>query len=292
MAIVSVEEVGRGKALTRFLDVPQSLHGEDPRFVTPIQTWERYRVARRNPYFERGDAGLFMAWRDARVVGRIAAHVAGGPAEHGGEGRFGLWATVDDAQVAGELLAAAAEWLREQGCDSVSGPWSFTAADEPGILTEGHAHVGTTGRPWGPAWEAERLVEALGAGAEVVDEVRTWRLPVLGDGPVPEGGGPVPAQAGSYADRRLALEAIGAVPDVSAVLRGSRLASAWSLAKQVRAADWEGCTVVRCEGDPSVEVPRLQRAAGAAGYSWVVAPWCPGEGTAPETVHRRYRGPL
>ncbi len=292
MATVSVEEVGRGKALTRFLDVPQSLHGGDPRFVTPIQTWERYRVARRHPYFERGDAGLFIAWRDGRAVGRIAAHVSGGAEDRGGEGRIGLWATIDDARVAEALFAAAAEWLRAQGCDSVSGPWSFTGADEPGALIEGHEHAGTTGRPWHPAWEGERLLGALGAGAEIVDEVRTWRLPVLGDGPVPAGGGPVPAQAGSYADRRLALEAIGAVPDVSSVLRGSRLGSAWSLARKVRTADWEGCTVVRCDGDASVEVPQLQRAAGAAGYSWVIAPWSPEAGTPPETVHRRYLAPL
>jgi hypothetical protein len=290
MGIVSVGEVARGKALTRFLDLPQALHGEDPRFAPPVQAWERYRVARRNPYFERGDATLFTASEDGRDVGRIAAHVSGSPADRGGEGRFGLWATVDDERVAGELVAAAAGWLREQACTAMSGPWSLTGDDEPGALVAGDGAPGTTGRPWRPVWEADRLVGALGPDVAVLEEVRTWRLRAVDDGTASAATkDPLPGQAGSYGDRRLVLDGIAAVPDVSALLRGSGLGSAWSLARRIRQADWDVCTVVRCDGDPAERVPRLVGAAGRAGYSWVVAPWSPDRDAPPETVHRRYR---
>ena len=292
MGIVSVDEVTRGKALTRFLDLPQVLHGHDPRFAPPVQAWERYRVARRNPYFERGDAVLFSAWSDARLVGRIAAHVPGPVAEHGGEGRVGLWATIDDEEVAAELVGAAAGWLREQGCTSVSGPWSWTADDEPGALVEGDAHPGTTGRPWRPRWEAERLAAALGGDATVIEESRSWRIALAGptDDSAPPADRPAPGQAGSYADQRLVLDGIAAVPDVSSMLRGAGLGSAWSQARKVRRAEWEGCTVVRCHGDPTVLVPQVAAAAAAAGYAWAVVPWWH-EG-APDTVHRRWSAPL
>jgi hypothetical protein len=171
----------------------------------------------------------------------------------------------------------------------MSGPWSFAADDEPGALVHGQDAPGTTGRPWRPRYEAE-LLEAM--GFEVVEEARTWRLPAREVGPEdPPAAEDVdlPRQAGSYVDRRLVLDRIAAVPDLTEALGGAGLRGAWGLAKRARAADWEGCTVVRCTGRPEVEVPRLVRVAARAGYSWVVAPWSPDADAAPETVHRRYR---
>jgi hypothetical protein len=292
MAGVVVEEVRRGKALVRFADVPQHLYGEDPRFAPPVVAWERYRTSRRNPYFERGDAQLLLARRDGVPVGRIAAHVQDAGAGPGGEGRFGFWSCTDDARVAGALVEAARGWLREQGCTSMVGPLSFEGGDEPGALVDGEAALGTTGRPWRPVSEAARLVEALG-DAEVAAEERTWRIS-LSTGTAappcaPEPSGDAPGQAGSYGDPRLVLGPIAAVPDLSGALRGSRVSSAWGLARRVRERDWEGCTVVRCNGDPAELVPGLLATARAAGYRWVVSPWSPDPDQPPETVHRRYR---
>jgi hypothetical protein len=209
----------------------------------------------------------------------------------GGEGRFGFWACADDAEVAGELVAAARGWLRERGCSTMIGPLSWEASDEPGALVEGDGVLGTTGRPWRPAWEATLLVEALGEVA-VVAEDRTWRVPAVSGGAAPDPSGDAPGQAGSYGDPRLVLGPIAAVPDLSGALRGSRVSSAWALARRVRERDWDACTVVRCEGEPATLVPGLVAAAAAAGYRWVVSPWSPDPSARPETVHRRYRAPV
>lgn len=286
MVPITVEPAGRGKARTRFVELPHALHSEDPRFSPLVLAWERARLDRhRNPSLTDGDHELLLARRAGRPAGRIAVQV---PVDGATEGRFGFWATVDDPAVAAALLDEARRWLAERGCTSMTGPWSFEPGDEPGALVDGFDAPGTTGRPWRPAWEAA-LLEAH--GGTVVGEAATWRLPAEDGGheAAPAPAGPLPGQAGPHADRRLVLGPVAAVPDLSEALRTTGLRGAWGLARRVREGAWEGCTVVRCDGDPAELVPRLVTAAARAGYRWVVAPWSP-DGTAPpETRHRTYR---
>lgn len=285
---MAVEEVTRAKARSRFIELPRALHGHDPRWTPLVLAWERYRLDRhRNPYFERGDAALFLARRAGRPVGRIAAHLAA----PGTEGRFGFWSVADDHEVAAVLVDAAQGWLSEQGCRSMEGPVSFTAAEEVGVLAEGFEAPGLTGRSWSPPWESASL-EAL--GFERAAALPRWRLATAG-GPGPVATQPQatvddpPGQAARHGDPRLVLSGIAAVPDLSAALRSVTLRGAWGLARRVREGRWDVCTVVRCTDPPAVAVPALRAAAAAAGYREVVAPWSPDPGAPPETVHRTYR---
>jgi hypothetical protein len=279
---VAVEMVTGGKALVRFTELPAALHGDDPRFAWPVMAWERYRLdSRRNPYFETGDAAYFLARRLGRPAGRIAAHLDAS----GGVGRFGFWCVDDDRSVAGALVDAARGWLSEQGCTSMEGPRSFTAADEEGVLVHGHVVPGVTGRPWHPPSQAQRL-EAL--GFEPLADRQTWRLATTETGPGRPTSDDLPGQAGPHADPRLVLAGIAAVPDLSAALRGAKLRQAWGLAKRARAGEWLTATVVRCDDDPARAVPALLAAAGRAGYEIVIAPWSPDPVAPPETVHRTY----
>jgi hypothetical protein len=75
---------------------------------------------------------------------------------------------------------------------------------------------------------------------------------------------------------------VAAVPDLTAA------GSPWAMAKRAKRGGWDGCTVVRCDGDPSLLVPAVQAAAGLAGYQWVVAPWSPDPKAPPETLHARF----
>jgi len=280
---VTVEEVTGGKARTRFTELPAALHGEDPRFAWPVMAWERYRLdPHRNPFFEAGDARYFLARQLGRPVGRITAQVAA----RGAEGRFGFWSVIDDAVVAEALLDAARAWLASQGCTSMEGPWSFTEAEEVGVLAEGFDAPGLTGRSWSPPHEAALLVAA---GLVPGGERPTWRLPAADTGVVRAPSEDVPGHASIHADRRLVLDGIAAAPDLSAALRGARVRQAWALAKRARARDWDTCTVVRLDADPAAAVPALQAAAYHAGYTTVIAPWSLDPTELPETVHRTYR---
>ncbi len=283
---VTVEEVTRGKDRARFAELPSVLHGEDPCFAWPVMAWERYRLdPHRNPYFERGDAVYLLARRRGIPAGRITAHVD----EAGGEGRFGFWCTVDDLDVATALVDAARTWLVEQGCRSMTGPVSFTAADEVGVQVAGHEVPGLTGRPWHPPSQA-RLLETL--GFQAMDSRPTWRLATTTDGPVRPLSDDHPGQAGRHLDPRLVLDAVAAVPDVSGALRQASLRGAWRLARRVRDGAWRTATVVRCDDDPADAVPALLAAAGRAGYEAVVAPWSPDPDAPPEAVHRTYHQDL
>ncbi len=281
-AAVLVEEVTGGKALRRFTELPLVLHGADPRFAWPVLAWERYRLdPRRNPYFERGDGAYFLARRHGRPAGRVTAQVD----VPGGVGRFGFWCVEDDRDVATALMEAACAWLREQGCGRVEGPTSFTAAEEEGLLVTGFDAPGATGRPWHPPSQSA-LLEALGFDA--VRHRATWRLPARDwDSERPMVDDP-PGHAGRHHDRRLVLQGIAAVPDLSAALRGASLRGSWALARRVRAAAWETATVVRVEDDPADAVPALCTAAARAGYASVLSPWSPDPASEPETVHAVY----
>lgn len=286
---MGVEEVTGGAARRRFIELPHALSGADPRFAPLLMAWERYRLdLHRNPYLDRGEAALFLARRRGQPAGRVAAHLA----EPGGAGCFGFWWVDDDAEVAAALVDAARAWLSERGCSSMTGPWSFTGEDEAGVLVAGHDIAGVTGRPWHPEHLARRLEEQ---GLRGDSDRPTWRHALLADGVAGGLAGqndpseaPLPGQAGAYADRRLVLDSIAAVPDLADAMRSSGLRSAWSLAKRARTSDWTTCTVVRGPGDPAAAAAVLRAAAAAAGYRWLIAPWTDSE-DPPEAVHRVYR---
>ena len=289
MAVVTVEEVSGRAAFKRFLELPYMLHREEFRWSPPLIAYDRWRLdPHRNPFFDEGDAVYLLARRHGKPSGRLTAQVA-----HDGDesGWFGFYDIVDDEESAAALLAEAGRWLEGKGCTSITGPASLTLDDEAGVLVDGFDVAGTTGRPWQPPWYATHLV-AAGLSAVDGEDRRTWRLSAIAGDPIePADDLERPALAGPHADPRLLVRSVSgsivAVPDLG-IARNSPL----QLAKRARRRDWEGCTVVSCNGDPSALVPLVQRAAGAAGYRWVIAPWSPDPKAKPETVHRIFSAVL
>ena len=280
---ISVEEVSGRAAFRRFVELPHVLFREEPRWSAPLASWDKRRLdAHRNPFFEDGDAAYLLLRRRGTPAGRITAHVA---ADNDEAGWFGFYDVVDDPACAAELVEAAAEWLRERGCTTMTGPVSFTADEEAGVLIDGFDVPGATGRAWHPPWYADGL---RGAGLTELDgsHRRSWRLPATGPAPLPASADvQAPPVIGAYRDSRLLIAgppgSVVAVPDLSSVPG----ASAWQLAKRAKAGDWEGCVILRCDGEPAALVPALCAAAGEAGYSWVLAPWTPNPADPPEAVH-------
>jgi hypothetical protein len=280
VAVVTVEEVSGRAAFKRFFEFAYVQFRDEPRWTPPLVSFERKRVDPHNPFFDLGDGEYFLARRGGSAAGRITAHVATKGDE---QGWFGFYDVVDDPAITAALLDQAATWLRERGCTTVTGPASFTAADDPGVLVEGFDVAGTTGRPWHPPWYAAHL-EA--AGLTRTDEQRTWRLPAAecGADAVALATATTPhSSVGRFADPRIALPGITAVPDLSPARN-----SAVALARRAKRKEWDGCTIVEIDGDPAVLVPQLQVAAAAAGYEWIVSPWSPDSDAAPETVHARF----
>src|SRR5688572_8941350 len=129
-----------GRDLGDFIRAGHVVFASDPNWIAPLEFDLKGRLTPgKNPFFNRGEATLFTAWRGRSLVGRCSAQI---DREHqrihqDGAGFFGFFDTVDDVEVARALLDSAAAWLRARGCTRMMGPFSLYANEEIGVLIEG-----------------------------------------------------------------------------------------------------------------------------------------------------------
>jgi GNAT superfamily N-acetyltransferase len=110
--------------------------GRYPAWVPPLLTEEHKRIdPRKNPFFGHGAVQLFLAYKDGRVAGRIAAieNTLHNEYHKDKVGFFGLFESVEDQEVANALLDRAAEWVGGRGLDTLRGPTNFSTNEECGL---------------------------------------------------------------------------------------------------------------------------------------------------------------
>lgn len=148
----------------RFLELQWRIYAGNPAWVPPLESERRaFLDRRRNPFFRHSDAELFLAERDGRVVGRIAAIENRRHLEtwRDGAGFFGLFESIDDVAVARALLERAAAWVRSRGMTRLRGPMSFTINDECGVLLDAYDLPPVFLMAYNPPYYP-RLLEACG----------------------------------------------------------------------------------------------------------------------------------
>ena len=91
------------------------------------------------------EAAYFMALRDGKMVGRVAAIINHRANEHWKEHhvRFGWIDFIDDIRVTEALLNTVEQWGRERGMNVIVGPLGFTDMDLEGMLTDGYDQLST-----------------------------------------------------------------------------------------------------------------------------------------------------
>lgn len=140
---LTIDQVASKADKNAFIDLQYRLNRDDPNWVPPLRDEAMALVTPgRNPWFEHGEAQLFLARRGGRVVGRISAQVDSLVLEHmgAGTGQWGLFEAEDEG-VGAALIAAAEDWLKARGMTRALGPFSIGIWDEPGLLVEGHDHA-------------------------------------------------------------------------------------------------------------------------------------------------------
>jgi GNAT superfamily N-acetyltransferase len=143
---LEIREVVGQRDLERFVRFQLELYKNNPYFVPPLVADELNTLRPdRNPALQLSDACYWLAWRDGRVVGRIAAIHNRPFIEKWGEatGRFSWFDFVDDYEVSSALLEKAETWLRQRGLTAIVGPMGFTDMDKEGLLIEGFEELGT-----------------------------------------------------------------------------------------------------------------------------------------------------
>jgi GNAT superfamily N-acetyltransferase len=159
-----------------FIDLPYRLHSTSPVWVPPLRVERRLFLSKRfNAFFSHGDAQLFLARREGRVVGRISAQYDDAfNAHHGNRwGMFGFLEMEDEPDIVPAMLEAAAAWLRAQGRDHMIGPVDFTMNDEAGVLVDGFELEPMIRQPWQPPYYARRCEEA---GLAKAMDLYSWDL--------------------------------------------------------------------------------------------------------------------
>jgi len=160
---VEVRPVLSRRDRKEFVELPYRLHSSSGVWVPPLRL-ERHLFLMRsqNAFFSHGDAQLFVAVRDGRVVGRISAQYDDAFNEfHGNRwGMFGFLELEDAPDILPPLLDAASGWLRAQGRDHMVGPMDFAINDESGVLVEGFEREPMIRQPWHPPYYAARCEEA------------------------------------------------------------------------------------------------------------------------------------
>ncbi len=138
--LIQITEARTQRELVSFMEFPLILYKNSPYYVPDILASQVADMRRdKNPAFEYCDAKCFLAWRDGRIVGRIA-----GIYNEKANAKFGKrylnFTHVDfinDDEVVDALFDAVERWAREKECVAVHGPLGFSDMDREGMLVEG-----------------------------------------------------------------------------------------------------------------------------------------------------------
>ncbi len=146
MTPVEIRKVVTKGDLKTFIEFHYDLYKDSPYDVPNLYSDDMKTLSKdQNAAFDFCEAEYFLAYKDGRLCGRVAAIVNHKANERWGRKsvRFGWIDFVDDIDVSRALLKAVEDYGREKGMEEVIGPLGFTDFDPEGMLTMGFEELGT-----------------------------------------------------------------------------------------------------------------------------------------------------
>ena len=140
MSQIEITRVGSRAERDAFIKFPWRIYANDPAWVPPLLLERKEFLNRqKHPFYEHGDAALFLARSGGEIVGRIMASddPKYNALHQSNVGCFGMFESIDDQQVANALFDAAADWLRQLGRDEIMGPIDYSTNYLCGLLIDG-----------------------------------------------------------------------------------------------------------------------------------------------------------
>ena len=173
MSSIQIKKVANKEDLKSFIEFYYDLYAGNPYAVPNLYTDEWNTFSKdKNPAFEFCEAEYFIALKDNKIVGRVAAiinHKANQKWERK-DVRFGWIDFIDDIEVSKELLEAVADYGRSKGMETIAGPLGFTDMDAEGMLTMGFDQLGTIATNYNYDYYPKH-VEAIGGWEKDIDYV-------------------------------------------------------------------------------------------------------------------------
>jgi hypothetical protein len=137
--MIEIKKVSNSNELKKFVQFPHELYKNNNYWVPPLTRDELSTLdKKKNPSFEHCIAEYWLAYKDKKIVGRIAGiinHVAN--EKWGKKVRFGWIDFIEDVEVAKALLKTVEDWGKEHGMEKIQGPLGFNDMDNEGMLVEG-----------------------------------------------------------------------------------------------------------------------------------------------------------
>ncbi len=147
MSII-LKEVNSKRELKQFIQFQFSLYQENKYWVPPL-IFDELKTLRKdkNPAFDFCEAKYWLAYKDDKIVGRIAGIINHRYNEKWNQKsvKFGWIDFIDDEQVSQKLIEVVINWAKEKGMNKIHGPLGFSDFDGEGMLIEGFDELSTFG---------------------------------------------------------------------------------------------------------------------------------------------------
>ena len=144
--MIEVIKVESKKNVKDFVMFPFELYKDCEYWVPPIINEEIDAMdKKKNPVFKNAEAEFYLAYKDNKIVGRIAAIVNWVEIEEQKKNklRFGWYDTIDDINVSKALMDKVLEFGKSRKLEFVDGPVGFSNMDKAGLLIEGYDELNT-----------------------------------------------------------------------------------------------------------------------------------------------------
>ncbi|MCE5331598.1 MAG: GNAT family N-acetyltransferase [Bacteroidales bacterium] len=145
MAVI-IREIGTKKELKKFIRFGINLYKNCEFAAPPLLMDDLLNLSKgSNPALDFCETAYFLAYKENKIVGRIAAIINPVANERWNQknARFGWVDFIDDAEVTTALFEAAEKWAKSKGMIAIQGPLGFADFDHEGTLIEGYNKLGT-----------------------------------------------------------------------------------------------------------------------------------------------------
>ena len=146
MSLIEIKKVESKKDLKTFIDFHYDLYEGNEYDVPNLFSDDMNTLSKdKNAAFEFCEAEYYLAYKDGKLAGRVAAIINHKANNKWGKKsvRFGWIDFIDDREVSKALLDAVEKYGKEKGMEDMVGPLGFTDMDPEGMLTWGFDQLGT-----------------------------------------------------------------------------------------------------------------------------------------------------
>jgi len=164
MSDLIVKPAESRKEKSQLFKFPWQLYRGDPNWVPPLrQSQLELLNYKPHPFYDNAEIQTFLALRDGRPCGRVAAIINHAHNETNKEQRgfFGFFECVDDQEVANGLFDAARDWFAQRDITAIRGPVNPSMNYECGLLIDGFDSPPTFMMTYNPPYYS-KLIEGWG----------------------------------------------------------------------------------------------------------------------------------